>query len=92
WPALPVALALIAVRQGGRCASRCAGVGLGTGAAVVLPFALTDPTGFFRNAVAFPFGLTATASPAGSPLPGHLLAAHVPGGTVIALALLTAGA
>ncbi|MYS74371.1 hypothetical protein GTY88_28705, partial [Streptomyces sp. SID5926] len=33
-----------------------------------------------------------TASPAGSPLPGHLLAAHVPGGRVIALALLTAGA
>ncbi|NHI06835.1 hypothetical protein STPH2_2198 [Streptomyces sp. KO7888] len=92
WPALPVALALIAVRQGGRSASRCAGVGLGTGAALVLPFALTDPAGFFRNVVAFPFGLTATASPAGSPLPGHLLAAHVPGGTVIALALLTAGA
>ncbi|MFC9466470.1 glycosyltransferase 87 family protein [Streptomyces coelicoflavus] len=92
WPALPVALALIAVRQGGRSASRCAGVGLGTGAAVVLPFALTDPAGFFRNVVAFPFGLTDTTSPAGSPLPGHLLAAHVPGGTVIALALLTAGA
>ncbi|MFJ6072883.1 glycosyltransferase 87 family protein [Streptomyces sp. NPDC093065] len=92
WPALPVALALVAVRQGGRPALRCAGVGLGTGTAVVLPFALTDPAGFFRNVVAFPFGLTATASPAGSPLPGHLLAAHVPGGTLIALALLAAGA
>ncbi|MES4829195.1 MULTISPECIES: glycosyltransferase 87 family protein [Streptomyces] len=92
WPALPVALALVAVRQGGRPALRCAGVGLGTGTAVVLPFALTDPAGFFRNVVAFPFGLTATDSPAGSPLPGRLLAAHVPGGTVIALALLTVGA
>lgn len=92
WLALPVALALIAVRQGGRPALRCAGTCLGTGAAVVLPFALIDPAGFFRNVVAFPFGLTATASPAGSPLPGHLLAAHVPGGTVIALALLAVGA
>ncbi|MFG3077231.1 glycosyltransferase 87 family protein [Streptomyces sp. NPDC048225] len=92
WPALPVALALVAVRQGGRPALRCACVGLGAGAAVVLPFALTDPAGFFRNVVAFPLGLTATASPAGSPLPGHLLAAHVPGGTVIALSLLTVGA
>jgi hypothetical protein len=83
WLALPVALALIAARQGGRPALR---------SAVVLPFALTDPTGFFRNVVAFPFGLTATVSPADSPLPGHLLAAHVPGGTVIALALLAVGA
>ncbi|CAL9598691.1 glycosyltransferase 87 family protein [Streptomyces sp. enrichment culture] len=92
WPALPVALALVAARQGGRAALRCAGVGLGAGAAVVLPFALADPVGFLRNVVAFPLGLTTTASPAGSPLPGHLLAAHVPGGTVIALALLTGGA
>lgn len=92
WPALPVALALIAVRQGGRPALRCAAVGLGVGTAVVLPFALADPVGFFRNVVAFPLGLTATASPAGSPLPGHLLAAHVPGGAVIALTLLVVGA
>ncbi|MFD5284990.1 glycosyltransferase 87 family protein [Streptomyces rubrogriseus] len=92
WPALPVALALVAARQGGRPALRCAGVGLGTATAAVLPFALADPTGFLRNVVAFPLGLAATASPAGSPLPGHLLAAHVPGGRVIALALLTAGA
>ncbi|MGV9900865.1 glycosyltransferase 87 family protein, partial [Streptomyces tendae] len=92
WPALPVALALLAVREGGLSALRCAVVSLGTATAVVLPCALTDPAGFFRNVVAFPLGLTATASPAGSPLPGHLLAAHVPGGRVIALALLAVGA
>jgi hypothetical protein len=92
WPALPVALALIAVRRGGRPALRCGAVGLSTGTAVVLPFALTDPAGFFRNVVVFPLGLTTTASPAESPLPGHLLAALVPGGTVIALALLAVGA
>ncbi|MFK4545805.1 hypothetical protein RKD29_005401 [Streptomyces tendae] len=92
WPALPVALALVAVREGRRSALRCVVVALGTATAVVLPSALTDPAGFLRNVVAFPLGLTATASPAGSPLPGHLLAAHVPGGRVIALVLLTAGA
>ncbi|MFE6639163.1 glycosyltransferase 87 family protein [Streptomyces tendae] len=92
WPALPVVLALLAVREGRRSALRCAVAGLGTATAVVLPCALADPAGFFRNVVAFPLGLTATASPAGSPLPGHLLAAHVPGGRVIALVLLTCGA
>ncbi|MET8905320.1 hypothetical protein [Streptomyces sp. NPDC004538] len=92
WPALPVALALVAASRGGRSALRCAAVGLATATAAVLPFALADPAGFHRNVVAFPLGLTAVASPAESPLPGHLLAAYVPGGTVIALALLAAGA
>ncbi|MFD8630731.1 glycosyltransferase 87 family protein [Streptomyces sp. NPDC059533] len=92
WPALPVALALIAAGRGGRPALRHAAVALSTAAAVVLPFVLSDPSGFHRNVVAFPLGLTDTASPAASPLPGHLLAAYAPGGTVIALALLAVGA
>ncbi|MFJ8149264.1 glycosyltransferase 87 family protein [Streptomyces sp. NPDC096048] len=92
WPALPVALALIAVRRGGRPALRCAAVGLSTATAAVLPFALADPAGFYRNVVAFPLGLSATASPAASPLPGWLLAEYVPGGTVIAVAFLSVGA
>ncbi|MFB7090953.1 glycosyltransferase 87 family protein [Streptomyces sp. NPDC056296] len=92
WPALPVALALIAVRRGGRPALRCAAVGLCTATAAVLPFALADPAGFYQNVVAFPLGMTATASPAASPLPGRLLAEYVPGGTVIAVVLLSVGA
>lgn len=92
WPALPVALALIAVLRGGRPALRCAAVGLSTATAAVLPFVLADPAGFYRNVVAFPLGLTATVSPAASPLPGHLLAVHLPGGAVIAVALLSVGA
>ncbi|MFJ8544221.1 hypothetical protein ACIRFH_19740 [Streptomyces sp. NPDC093586] len=92
WPALPVVLVLTAVRRGGRPALRCAAVSLSTVTAVVLPFVLIDPSGFCRNVVAFPFGFTAVSSPAASPLPGHLLATHVPGGTVIALALLSVGA
>ncbi|NSC19797.1 DUF2029 domain-containing protein [Streptomyces albus subsp. chlorinus] len=92
WPALPVALALIAVRRGGRPALRYAAVALSTATAAVLPFALADPVGFYRNVIAFPLGLTDITSPAASPLPGHLLAAYVPGGRVIALALLAVSA
>ncbi|WP_327356822.1 glycosyltransferase 87 family protein [Streptomyces sp. NBC_01304] len=88
WPALPVALALIAVRHGGRPALRQAAVALSTATAAVLPFALADPSGFYQNVIAFPLGLTDITSPAASPLPGRLLATYVPGGTVIALALL----
>ncbi|MER7801128.1 glycosyltransferase 87 family protein [Streptomyces parvulus] len=92
WPALPVALVLVTAARGGRSALRYAATGSGTAAAVVLPFVLIDPAGFQRNVVAFPLGLTAAPSPAESPLPGHLLASYVPGGTVIALVLLAAAA
>ncbi|MBI0299973.1 DUF2029 domain-containing protein [Streptomyces sp. PRKS01-29] len=92
WPALPVALALIAVRRGGRPALRYAAVALSTAVAAVLPFALANPVGFYRSVIAFPLGLADTTSPAASPLPGHLLAAYVPGGRVIALALLSVSA
>ncbi|OEJ41260.1 hypothetical protein AR457_09860 [Streptomyces agglomeratus] len=92
WPALAVACALLAVRSGGRPAGRFAAVALGTGAVAVVPFLLADPGGFHANVVAFPLGLGAAASPAASPLPGHLLAAYVPGGTVIALSLLAVSA
>ncbi|MFE5590019.1 hypothetical protein [Streptomyces sp. NPDC056549] len=92
WPALPVALVLVAVRRGGLPSARYVAVALSTATAGVMPFALSDPSGFYRSAIAFPLGLTDIASPAASPLPGHLLAVYVPGGRVIALALLTVGA
>ncbi|MFE7276452.1 hypothetical protein [Streptomyces sp. NPDC057623] len=92
WPALPVAAALIAVCGGGRPVLRYAAVALSTATAAVLPFALADPCGFYRNVIAFPLGLTGTASPAASPLPGYLLATYVTGGRVIALALLAVSA
>ncbi|MGW0563755.1 glycosyltransferase 87 family protein [Streptomyces sp. NPDC003016] len=92
WPALAVALALLAVRHGGRAATRCAAVALAAAAVAVAPFVIADPGGFHANVVAFPLGLGAAASPAASPLPGHLLAAYVPGGTVIALTLLAVSA
>ncbi|MFB6616597.1 hypothetical protein ACFCV9_20700 [Streptomyces sp. NPDC056367] len=92
WPALPVALALIAAGRGGRPAVRFAAVSLTTATAAVLPFALANPSGFYRSVVAFPLGLSGTTSPAASPLPGHLLATYAPGGRVVALALLAVSA
>ncbi|MET8603769.1 hypothetical protein ABZV92_09515 [Streptomyces rubiginosohelvolus] len=103
WPAIPVALALLAAasrsagrpadrgegrRPADRAAARCGLVALLTAAALVLPAALRDPGAFRAHVVDFPLGLTDAASSAASPLPGHLLATHVPGGRTLALLLL----
>lgn len=94
WPAVPVALALLATacegdgRRGRRAALRCGLVALLTAAALVLPAALRDPGAFRTHVVDFPLGLTGAVSSAASPLPGHLLATRVPGGRTLALLLL----
>ncbi|MFE2292263.1 hypothetical protein [Streptomyces sp. NPDC059452] len=80
-----------AVRRPG-ATLRCALVALLTAAAFVLPAALRDPGAFYAHVVAFPLGLTDAVSSAASPLPGHLLATHVPGGRTLALLLLGASA
>ncbi|MFK0130606.1 hypothetical protein ACIQRZ_09645 [Streptomyces rubiginosohelvolus] len=102
WPAIPVALALLAAasrsagrpadrgegRPADRAAARCGLVALLTAAALVLPAALRDPGAFRAHVVDFPLGLTDAVSSAASPLPDHLLATHVPGGRTLALLLL----
>ncbi|MFI5743378.1 glycosyltransferase 87 family protein [Streptomyces anulatus] len=93
WPAVPVALALLATasgdgRRGSRAALRCGLVALLTAAALVLPAALRDPGAFRTHVVDFPLGLTGAVSSAASPLPGHLLATQLPGGRTLALLLL----
>lgn len=94
WPAVPVALALLATagggggRRGSRAALRCGLVALLTAAAIVLPAALRDPGAFRTHVVDFPLGLTGAVSSAASPLPGHLLATQFPGGRTLALLLL----
>ncbi|MGW5925516.1 glycosyltransferase 87 family protein [Streptomyces anulatus] len=93
WPAVPVALALLATasgdgRRGSRAALRCGLVALLTAAAIVLPAALRDPGAFRTHVVDFPLGLTGAVSSAASPLPGHLLATQLPGGRTVALLLL----
>ncbi|MEV7869269.1 hypothetical protein AB0P17_24985 [Streptomyces sp. NPDC088124] len=92
WPALPVAVTLLAVRGGPRRALTCGGLALAVCGAVVTPVALIDGDGFRRNVISFPMGLTATASPAATPFPGRLLADHAPGGTVVAMVLLAVSA
>jgi hypothetical protein len=42
-------------------------------AVTVVPFAVSSPFAFLANVVEFPLGLAHVASPAASPLPGHLL-------------------
>ncbi|MGW4836385.1 hypothetical protein [Streptomyces globisporus] len=103
WPAIPVALALLAAasrstgrpadrgeghRPADRAAARCGLVALLTAAVLVLPAALRAPGAFRAHVVDFPLGLTDAVSSAASPLPGHLLATHLPGGRTLALLLL----
>ncbi|WOT36077.1 glycosyltransferase 87 family protein [Streptomyces coeruleorubidus] len=88
WPLLPVALVLLAVTAGRRAAVRAAVTALAVAAAGVVPFALVDPHAFAEHVVLFPLGAAGAGSPATSPLPGHLLATHVPGGRAIAVAAL----
>ena len=45
---------------------------------VVVPFVIGGPHAFVDNAILFPLGLAGIASPAASPLPGHLLVTAFP--------------
>jgi len=92
WPLIVVTAVLVWVVLPQR--SRAEGVGkhlaaaVGTLVVAVLPALLVDPVALWRNCVAYPFGLTDFASPAGSPFPGVLLARHVDSGTLVDLCLL----
>ncbi|MCD7444958.1 glycosyltransferase 87 family protein [Streptomyces lincolnensis] len=88
WPLLPVGLVLLAVTAGRRTSLRAAATALSVSALAVVPVALADPHAFVEHVVLFPLGEGGVRSPAASPLPGHLLAAHVPGGSTLATAAL----
>ncbi|CAM5550228.1 hypothetical protein STAFG_0439 [Streptomyces afghaniensis 772] len=92
WPLLPVGLVLLAVTAGRRAAVRAVVTAMAVAAAGVVPFALVDPHAFVEHVVLFPLGAAGAGSPATSPLPGHLLATHVPGGRAVAVAALAATA
>nr|WP_237695062.1 hypothetical protein [Streptomyces sp. SID5468] len=92
WPAVAVVVAFAGAVLGARAAVRCAVVA-GTGAvALVLPCVLVAPGRVVEQVLAFPAGRGAVATPAGSPLPGHLLAALGPAGWYAAVALVVCGA
>jgi Glycosyltransferase family 87 len=85
WPVL-VVLALFALRRAFWVPAIAIPV------LVMLPSVILDPAAVVENVINFPTGHGLVASPAASPLVGYLLAQHVPGGRVIALALLCAAA
>ncbi|MFJ9769813.1 glycosyltransferase 87 family protein [Kitasatospora sp. NPDC101157] len=89
WPALPVAVLLLWRLYGRRPAARTALIGVGVSAAVLLPSVLTQPQALRDQVVRFPLGMTAIRTPAGSPLPGKVLAGFGPTGHSVSLALMT---
>ena len=58
----------------------------------MLPSVILHPAAVVENVISFPTGQGLVTSPAASPFLGYLLAQHVEGGRVIALALLGAAA
>ncbi|MEU4259190.1 hypothetical protein AB0F84_23980 [Streptomyces fradiae] len=91
WPAVAVAVALLAHRGGAGAAVRAAAVAVGGTVAVVLPSAVLAPGPLVAQVFAFPTGRGPWETPAASPLPGRLLADLGPGGWYAAVALLATG-
>ena len=73
WPIALGALLVARERDGISAWRRLASWLVVIAAATILPFAVSSPFAFLSNVVAFPLGLAHVASPAASPLPGHLL-------------------
>jgi hypothetical protein len=88
WPALLVAVVLLAARDGRRAAVSMAATALAVVAVVVGPVAALGPRSLVQNTIAFPLGLASIKSAAVSPLPGRLLAETGPTGHLVAVVLL----
>ncbi|WP_133260110.1 glycosyltransferase 87 family protein [Streptacidiphilus pinicola] len=87
WPAVPVALLLL-LQVGGRRAALRGTLWTGlVGGLLVVPFAVAFPQAMLEQVVRFPLGLSTVRTPAGSPLPGHILAQLGPAGRTASLAL-----
>jgi hypothetical protein len=88
WPALVVAVALLAARDGRRAAASFTLTALAVFAALVGPVAAVAPAALVDNTISFPLGLSHVKSGAASPLPGYLLAQTGHAGHLIAVGLL----
>ena len=93
WPALLVAVALLAVRDGRRAVGHFALTAIAVIAACVGPFVINYPKSLVVNTIMFPLGLERTQSAARSPLPGYLIASTWPhtGHTIVVALLALAG-
>nr|WP_249713904.1 glycosyltransferase 87 family protein [Micromonospora sp. NBRC 107566] len=87
WPVAAVLLVLFLTR-GRRPALRYAAGAFGLPVGTLLPSLAADPRAALDNVVRFPLGHALVTSPAQSPFPGHLIATALPGGRVLAAALL----
>lgn len=90
WPALAVAVVMVAARDGRRAAARFGAATLAVAAALVGPVAARAPGSLVQNTIAFPLGLASVSSRAVSPLPGRLLTETGTAGHVVAVLLLLA--
>ncbi|GIF07686.1 glycosyltransferase family 87 protein [Actinoplanes siamensis] len=89
-------LALVAGRGGGSLpvtavggpARRFLPFAAGLPVLALMPPLLVDSDSLIENVLRFPLGHGLVTSPAQSPFPGHLVAQHLPGGRVLAAALL----
>jgi hypothetical protein len=88
WPALLVAVVLVAARNGKRDAGILTGVALAVVAVIVGPVAIIEPRALVQNTIEFPLGLASIKSAAVSPLPGRLLAETGRIGRLLAVGLL----
>ncbi len=88
WPALAVALALVAARDGKRAAAWLACAAVAVPIAVDGPVLVSQPAAVVSNTILFPLGLTKIKSPAASFLPGHLIAEAWGPGHLVAIALV----
>jgi len=91
WPALLVAIALLAVRDGKRTVGVFTLTALAVLAAFVGPF-VVHPRALVENTIKFPLGLAHVTSQASSPLPGHVIAdTGTAGHTIVVVLLALAG-
>jgi hypothetical protein len=89
WPVLLVLL-VHAVTRGHRPAIRFAAGAVGLPVLAMVPALIVDAPATVENVLRFPLGRGLVTSPAGSPLPGHLIAQALPAGRMITVGLLAA--
>jgi hypothetical protein len=89
WPALLVAIALLAVRDGKRAVRNFTLSALAVVVVCIGPFIVDHPRSLVDNTILFPLGLASVKSAARSPLPGYIISSTWPhAGHAIVVALL----